>query len=273
MKKFLLTIALSCLLINSASAQTDSVEVYLIDSYATPELPHTFKLSFFTNLPTTSSIVIEDEYEYTITTELSELHKAGIDLTSLKFDDKTVNFIIINEDSLGNIFKSEIYDFDLPFEPEIESESSLISLCIFGGTIFLLPMPGYVNYDGESYFSLTKEIPVISFRSKSIKYPSGYLSLEYTHIINAPNNKFFRAGYKKIYELSFFRYLSPGITAFTNFNGHNGIAPEISLGIFTIEDTFTFYTRYRFNYKPGDSKNNIHEVYIGLYSGFLSIYL
>lgn len=255
------------------SAQTDSIEVYLIDAYATPEIPHVFKLSFFTSDLAKSKVILDERYTYDVSNELTDMHKTNIDLTGLKFDGNIVNFIILTEDADGNIFKSELFDFDLPFEPEIVEESNFLQLCLFGGTVFLLPYPGYAFFDGSSSFSLTKEIPIISFRSKSLKYPAGFLSLEYTYIFDVPAKNYLRAGYKKIFELPHIEYLSPGISLYTNFLGNNGISPEVSAGLFSFSETFTVYFRYRYNIKLGGSSGNFQEVSIGLYSAFFSFYL
>jgi hypothetical protein len=84
---------------------------------------------------------------------------------------------------------------------------------------------------------------------------------------------YFRIGYKHLIDIPGIEYVSPGINGFTNFQGFNGISPEVSLGLFKILNTFTLYTRYRYNAKPGDSGSGFHEISIGLYSGFFAIYL
>ena len=47
-------------------AQTDSIEINIIDNYVTPETPHNFILSFFTNEKTKSKIIIDNKYEYIV---------------------------------------------------------------------------------------------------------------------------------------------------------------------------------------------------------------
>lgn len=272
MKSVLYCILSTVLCANLSFSKIDSIEVYLIDAYATPELPHTFKLSFFTSDACKSRVMIENDYEYIVAEDFTEDHNIEIELTGLSFNEKIVDFVIITEDGDGNYHESEIFDFDLPYEPEIKEGSNLLTLCLFGGAVFLLPYPGYVNDGSNNFFSLTKEIPLISFRSKSYRYPAGYLSLEYTHIFETSASNFLRAGYKQIYELPQIEYISPGISLYTNFLGNSGISPEVSVGIFTIVETFTFYTRYRYNIKPGDSNGNFHEINLGLYSAFFSFY-
>lgn len=258
-------------------AQQESVpiEIFLIDAYATPELPHTFVLSFFTSEPAITKVTLENKYSFPVSEDLSEMHNLRVDLTELEFSGRTVKFTIHSTDSLGKISINDEYDFDLPFEPEIKTGSSLLTFCLFGGMIFALPAPGYVHNNSGDYFSLTKEIPLLSFRSRSFHYPAGFISFEYTYIFDAESRNFFRVGYKRLIEVGFIRYISPGLTAYTNFSGQNGISPELSFGLFTIfNNTFTIYTRYRFNYKPGgNSSENFHEANLGLYSSFFSFYL
>ena len=255
------------------NAQTDSIEVYLIDAYSTTEIPYTFKLSFYTSEPCLSKVLLENKYEYDVSTEETDLHKTEIDLSDLKFKGKTVNFVIITENETGNVFKSEVFDFDLPYEPEIKEESNFLYLCLFGGTVFLFPYPNLVIADGNSHFSLTKDIPIISLRSRSLRYPAGYFSIEYSHIFDVSKGNYLRTGYKQIFEPGVIEYISPGVTVFTNFTGNNGVAPEISFGLFRMLDSFTVYARYRYNIKPGDSSSNFNEISIGLYSSFFSLYL
>jgi len=255
--------------------EIDSIgmEVFLIDAYVKQEPPYIFILSFYTSEVCLSNVIIDDKYEYLVSNGLSEAHSAKIDITALNFLERNVNFVIETIDSLGNKYKSEEFEFDLPYEPIIKDGSSIWTLCLFAGSVFILPMPGYVNADGNNYYSLTKEIPIVSFRSKRGNYPSGYFSFEYTYIFEAEDKNYLRLGYKRIYPVDFIEYISPGVTAYTNFNGQNGISPELSVGWFTLLDTFTLYTRYRYNYKPGDSNSNFHEINLGLYTRFFSLYL
>ncbi len=256
-----------------AQDDSDSVEVYLIDSFVTPEAPHTFMLSFFTSAPAKSKVIIGNSYSYEVSTELAESHKINIDLSDLHFKEKNVPFIIQVEDSAGHQFTSEKYEFELPEETKVEGGSNFLLLCVFGAAVFGLPSPVYVKENNDDYFSLTKEIPLVSIRGGGYRYPLGYFSVEYSHIFNAPFKNFFRVGYKHIIEIPGLEYLSPGINGFTNFKGFNGISPELSVGLFRIINTFTVYARYRFNVKPGEKGSEFHEFSIGLYSSFFSLYL
>lgn len=254
-------------------SQTDPIEIYLIDAYCTREVPHKFKLSFYTSEVCKSKVILEDEYEYDVATESTDLHKAEIEIHDLAFKDNIVEFVIITETEKGGIDTSEVFDFDLPYEPKLKGGSDFLTLCLFGGAIFLLPYPNYIFYGEENLFSLTKEIPFISFRGRGTDYPSGYLSLEYTYIFDSGAPNYLRAGYKKLFELPHTEYIAPGISLFTNFSSNHGISPEFTVGLFTIKDTFTFYSRYRYNLKLNKSGQNFHEISIGLYSAFFSVYL
>ena len=271
--KTILILLFALLSIGNLFGQSDSIEVYLIDAYSTTEIPYTFKLSFYTSDTCKTKVLLEDKYEFEVSSNFTDFHKTEIDLTELDFDGKVVDFVIISETGSGEIYRSEKFDFDLPFEPQIKSGSDLFTLCLFGSAIFLLPYPSYVSDGHKSFFSLTKEIPVISFRSRSLSYPSGYISLEYTHIFDAVSPNYLRAGYKRIIELPSLEYIAPGLSFYTNFNTNQGISPELSVGLFTIKDTFTFYARYRYNIKLHTSGTNFHEISVGLYSGFFSFYL
>jgi hypothetical protein len=258
--------------LTKAQDESDSVEVYLIDSFVTPEVPHTFVLSFFTSAPAKSKVVIDKSYAYEVSNKLTESHKIDIDISKLEFKTKNVPYVILVEDSMGRQYSSEEYEFELPEEPKIQSGSNFLLLCLFGALDFGLPYPVYVKEKTGDYFSLTKEIPLISIRGSSYRYPSGYFSVEYSHIFKAPVKNFLRIGYKHIIPVPGIEYISPGLNGFTNFKGFNGISPELSLGLFRIVNTFTVYARYRFNAKPGDAGSEFHEFSIGLYSSFFSLY-
>lgn len=272
---FILSFLMSFVIVAQDSTHTDSseMEIYLVDAYVKPEPPYTFILTFYTSEVCESNVILDGRYEFVVSNGLSEAHSAKIDLTGLTFLNRNVDFVIETIDSLGNKFTSEEYEFDLPYEPVIKDGSSLWTLCLFAGSVFLIPSPAYVHADGENYFSLTKEIPVISFRSKSRNYPASYISLEYTHIFNAVHKNFARIGFKRIFVVGGIEYISPGLTAYTNFKGQNGFGAEVSLGLFSLFDTFTVYGRYRYNFKPGDSSAYFNEISLGLYTRFFSIYL
>jgi hypothetical protein len=255
-----------------STAVSDSVEIDIIDSYVTPEIPHTFMLSFFTSCDCKSKVIIDNHYNYTVSDNFADDHKIKVDLTKLEFKKRAVPYVIVVTDSLGHTYKSEQNEFYLPEQVKVQEESNFMLLCLFGGMVFALPAPSYAVQNGKGYFSLTKDIPLVSFRSKNFSYPLGYFSAEYTYIFNAPNKNLLRIGYKELIDVPGIQYVSPGISWFTNFKGFNGVGPEISLGLFRVLDTFTLYARYRYNIKPGNSKDNFQEISLGLYSSFFSIY-
>jgi hypothetical protein len=254
------------------NSDPDSVEVYIIDNYITPEKPPVLIISFFTSLPVKSKIIIDNQYEYLVSKELSENHKDSIDISNLKLKSKQIHFIVQIEDSLRRKYSSEIYEVDLPKEVEIKEESNFLLLCLLGGTVFILPSPVYVHWGGNSYFSLNKEIPLVFIRSGGFSYPTGYFSVEYSYVYHAPVRNFLRIGYKHIIEVPGIEYVSPGVNGFTNLNGFNGISPELSIGWFKIFDTFTIYSRFRYNFQPGGRNSEFSEISIGLYSGIFAIY-
>ena len=266
---------ISCLINNIDYSQEnpDSIEINIIENFVTPEPPYTFKLTFFTSADCKSKVIIDGKNTFDVSTTPAGTHEAAIDISKLNLQGEFIPFIIVVEDSLGNKFQSEPYEFELPKEVKLESESNFLLLCLFAGTVFMVPSSVFADIKGEGYFSLSKEIPLLFIRSRGYQYPAGYFSIEYSHIFNAPVKNFFRIGYKHIIQIPGIDYISPGINGFTNFKSFNGISPEVSLGLFRIANTFTLYTRYRFNAKPGETGREFHEFSIGLYSGFFAIYL
>ncbi len=254
------------------STAPDSIDITVLDSYVTPEVPHKLILTFITGKNCTSQVLIDNKYKFIVSGKLTETHNTKIDLSNLNFKTRAVPFVIIVKDSLGRTSRSDVNEFEIPREIKIKNESNFLLFCLFGGMIFVLPNPAYVYQNGKSYFSLTKEIPLVSIRSSGFTYPFGYFSGEYSHIFNAPYKNFFRLGYKQLIVVPGIQYISPGLDWFTDFKGFNGAGVELSVGWFKILNTFTVYTRYRFNFKPGESQKNFSEISLGLYSSFFSVY-
>ncbi|MBU2491151.1 MAG: hypothetical protein KJ571_00900 [Bacteroidetes bacterium] len=253
-------------------AQEGEVEIFLIDSFATPELPHVFVLSFFTTDSVTSKLVFNKKIEKEVTTELSDNHKIKFDLTDIKIDSSYIPFEIYVYDKNGIESKSETFQLFIPYKKEmvIKNDPGLLFVCL-GGIVFSLPSPTLFNYNGENYFSLVKEIPLITYYSGGYNYPDSYISMEYAYVFNAPVKNFMRLGYKQIYQIPVIEYVSPGLNLFTDFLGFNGVSPEVSIGWFKISNVFTVFSKYRYNFKPGEKTNDFHELTIGLYSDFFSI--
>lgn len=275
MKKYSCLVIMLLIFLRPTFAQESEVEVFVIDSYITQEEPHRFILSLFTTEKVTSFVMIENEYSFVVSDSLAEDHKAEIDISSYQFDSSYVKFYITGIDSTGNKFKSDTFEVVLPFKNNLQSDqnTSLLTVCCFGGIIFGLPSPTVVFNKDETFFSLVKEIPILSFYSGGYNYPSGYLSVEYAHIFNSEFNNYLRFGYKQIFDVGLIEFVSTGVSGFTTFKGFNGISPEVTIGWFKIYNAFTFYTRYRFNFQPSTSDRQFHEISIGLYSNFFSLNL
>lgn len=277
MKKILLLLFILLIYANknfasAVIAESDSTEIYLINSYVAPEKPDIFNISFVTSVPARSKLYLDNKYEFVISDTLKDSHQSEIDLAGREFSSKAVPFYIIAEDSAGNKTKSDIFELDFPVKIKVEKESNFLLLGAFFGMQFLLPTPSLVITHNNNFFALTKEIPLLAFRSSNINYPTGYFSIEYSHIFNADAGNFFRLGYKHFFETSFLEYISPGINGFTNFDGYNGYSAEISLGLFNVLNTFTVYSRYRFNTQPSHPDRDFQEISLGIYSNFFSFH-
>lgn len=254
-------------------AQEDSLEIFIIDAYVTPELPHTLELSFFSSEEVKTKIEIDNKYLIEISDTFAIDHAADINFMNYKFSKKFIPFKILSETKNGKLHVSETFELILPYEEYIETKegSEPISQILFGVFLYLLPSPSMIYTENDNYFSLTKELPIITFYSSGYNYPSGNISLEYTHVYKESINNYLRAGYKHFFPVSYLEYISPGITGFTNFNGFNGVGAEISIGLFKIYEVFTVYSRYRFNLNPSNTDQHFHEISIGLYSHFFTI--
>lgn len=272
--KYLYTIGILIVLVCADMfAQEDSLEIFIIDAYVTPELPHTLGLSFFSSEEVKSKIEIDDRYLIEISDTFAIDHAADINFMNYKFDKKFIPFKILSETKNGKLHTSETFELILPYEEYIETKegSSPIPQILFGVLLYLLPSPNMIYTESYNNFSLTKELPIITFYSSGYNYPSGNISLEYTHVYDEEIKNYFRTGYKHFIPIRYFEYISPGITGFTNFNSFNGLAAEMSLGFFKIYDVFTVYSRYRFNLNPSNTDQYFHEISIGLYSHFFTI--
>lgn len=250
---------------------SEPLEIYLIDSYCKPDSNHIFILSYYSSFPVKSKVVLENKYEFEVSNQFIELHKLRLDISKLKFNDRIVEFIIKSIDSSGNNYTSEIFDFDLPFEPQIKEGLSILNLCLLGGAIFLIPNPGLVIKESRTEWALTKEIPLLAFRN-GFNYPSSFFSFELSYLNNLDHKFNYRLGYKKIWEIKSIEFISAGISSFYNSKNKFGFAPEVTIGFYKWMESFTFYARYRFN-NFLSSNHKFHEIYLGFYSGFFSIYL
>ncbi len=256
------------------STASDSIEITVIDSYITPEIPNKFVLSFFTSDSCTSKVIINHKNTLDVSNSLSENHKIGIELNKLKLDSTAFSYQIIVYDRHGKETSSELFSVEIPDGLVIskDQDPGLFKICL-GGIIFAIPSPVYVYAKDGNHWSLSKEIPLINFYSVGYNYPSGYLSFEYSHIFESDRKNFLRFGYKQIIKVPVIKYISPGMSVFTDFKGYNGMSAEISLGLFQIQNVFTFYARYRYDFQLIKSGMDFHEISLGLYSNFFSLNL
>ncbi len=249
-------------------------EVFLIDSYVTPEIPHTFVLSFFTSDSLKSKVIIGSKHEYEVSGNFSEDHKSEINISELKFDSLFVPFVIKLQGSDGQTYSSQVFELALPktYEIKFTDTPGFLSTCCLGGIIFGLPAPNFIIKDGKSHFSLTKDIPILTYYSGGYNYPSYYLDFEYTYRFDNKES-ITRLGFKKIFIIDFIEFISPGVSYFYSFDKYHGVSPEISIGWFKISTVFTLYSNYRYNFDLKNPGDNFQEISVGLYSSFFSINL
>lgn len=268
------------LLHSTTFTQVDStaigdIEIFVIDSYITQEQPYKFFLSFFTSDSCTAKVKLLDDREYLISDKLSDNHKIEIIIANSLYQSSRLKYYVYVKDREGIEFRSQLYEVEIPKLIAIENENNLglLQVCCFGGVIFGLPSPTVVFTSNQKYFGLSKEIPIFSFYSGGYNYPIGYISAEYSHLFNSDKKNFIRVGYKHLFQIKPIEYLSLGVNYFSDFKGYNGISPEISVGLFKIQNVFTFYTRFRYNFQPDRGGTDFHEFSIGLYSNFFSLNL
>lgn len=260
------------------NAQTDTttsaVEIFIIDSYITPETPNKFVLSFFTSDSSTSKLIIMDKKIFDVSKKLSENHKIELELNKLNLDSAMIKYVVVAYDRKGNETRSEIYHVELPKELIISEEQDvgIFRICL-GGIVFAIPSPTYLLMNNEHHWSISKEIPLFSFYSVGYNYPAGYLGVEYSYVFDSDRKNYLRLGYKQIIQVPEIKYISPGLNYFTDFNGYNGLSAELSIGLFQIQNVFTFYTRYRYNFQLQNNGTGFHELSIGLFSNFFSLNL
>lgn len=252
---------------------SDSIEVFIIDSYIPPENPNRFILSFYTSLPCKTMLAIENNLIFPISNEITDNHRIEVDLSKISLNKNKVNYVIMMENEEGVKSSSEVFELELSHQEEVvESKSSYLFTCLTGGVVFLTPSITIVQSNGKTYFGLIKELPIFSFYSGGFNYPSGYVAVEYAHVPKVEKKNYFRIGYKHIFEIPKFEYLSPGLNGFTDFRGFNGVSPELSIGLLKIYNVFTLYSRYRYNFSPGKSGVDFSEFSIGLYSSFFTLH-
>ena len=261
-----------------AQDEVAEIDIFVIDSYVTPDEPHKVKLTFFTSENVKAKILFDGNDEIEVSNQFLEEHKFEMLLSKLKYDSTSIPYQIVVEDSSGIEFSSEEFDLYLPedYNLEIKNNSNFLDLCL-GGILYLIPSPTITNIDFIPTYSLTKELPIISFYGSGYNFPSSYFSLEYSYIFNTIENcsankyrNYLRVGYKYIFQTKIIKYVSPGINITTNFNEFNGISPEVSFGLFKFYETFTLYTRLRYNYNIDTGQDDFMELSIGLFTSSIS---
>jgi len=276
-----LTKLLILLIILSAkiSAQidtTDSInEINVIDSYISPESPVKFVLSFFTSDSCKTKLNLIDNSTIVVSNSFGVNHKVELELNKLKIDSSKIKYQIIASNKYGKETISDIYEVELPKKLVISDDQNpgLFRVCCLGGIIFGIPSPTYVSMNNRSYAAISKEVPLFSLYSSGYNYPAGYFGVEYSYIFNSQLKNFFRFGYKQIIQIPWIKYISPGVNLFSDFLGYNGLGAEISIGLFQVQNVFTIYTRYRYNFQLKKEGLDFHEISIGLYSNFFSFNL
>ncbi len=270
MRNILLFITIILFSIN-VKAQ-EEFEFFVIDSYVTFEKPHVFHLMFLTTSEAKTKVIIDNNYEFEISDSLTTEHNFELDLSKYKFDSLFIPFYLIAIDAEGKEYKSEKNEFELPelIEVPVNSESNIFTTVCLGSVIFLTPSVGVEFHDGDKYFNISKELPIISFYGTGYNYPAGYVSVEYSYTPKANDKNRLRLGYKHIFRVSGIEYISPGATVYSNLMGNNGFGIEINFGLFKFYESFTLYTRYRYNFIPGESSKDFSEINLGLYSNFFS---
>lgn len=273
--KYILTFIIWIVLIAGSFAQPvvhNFKEIFIIDSFISPQKPYKFKLSFFTDQNYKSKLVLDSENIFPISEQLVDEHKSEIELTDYEFDSLFVPYYVLLIDSTGKEFRTETYHVEYPYQEEIKVSKleSLLSICA-GSVVFFIPSIGAELSSSEELFSLSKELPLFAFYSGGFNYPTGYLGLEYSYTFKAKEQNKLRFGYKQIFEVSGIEFISPGVSLITNFKGGNGIAPEASIGLFKFNSAMTLYARYRYNVYFSNAFSNFHDVSIGIYSHFFSL--
>lgn len=280
MKSIRVFIIFITVFLTTTYSQVDStaygkIEIFVIDSYITPDQPYKFTLSFFTSDSCTSKLLLLNDKEYVVNERLNDNHKIEIVLNENLYKGGKIKYFIFVKDRDDLESRSQLYEVEIPHTIIMENDKDLglLQVCCFGGIIFGLPSPTLIMKNNVKYWGLSKEIPIFSFYSGGYNYPIGYIGAEYTYVFNTDKNNFLRVGYKHLFQIEPAEYVSVGLNYFSDFKGYNGISPEISIGLFRIQNVFTFYTRYRYNFQPDRGGTDFHEFSIGLYSNFFSLNL
>jgi len=254
-------------------SKQDSIEVYLIDSFVPPENPDIFVVSFYTSDTCLSSALIDGKHNIIISETFTDNHRSEIDISKYIFMNNKVEFLLITIDAEGNIYQSEKYEFTIPVDKVVQAHGSNFISCLLGSLVFLTPSPTLILVKKEQYFSLSKDLPIVAFYSGGFNYPKSYLFGGYSYVIKFNDPSILRFGYKYLIEIPYFEFISPGLSAFSNLKGYNGLSSEITIGLFKFYSVFTLTTGGRYNFKPGTTDSEFWEFNIGLFSSFFTLHL
>jgi hypothetical protein len=257
------------------NAQTSEPEfdIYLIDSYVTPEKPNKVVISFITGDSTKSKIIFKNSEEFVVSENFAETHKFEIEFEKLGIIGTKILFDIIAENKAGIIetLENNLIEISEGLKIGDESDSGLFQTCCIGSVIFLFPSASVSISENNSYFGISKELPLFSFYSKGYNYPVGYIGVEYSYFFNAQEKHRLNIGYKHIFTLNYIKFISIGANYSTLFGGRHYFAPELTAGLFQIENVFTVYLRYRYLQPFSANHSKVHFLSIGLYSHFFSL--
>lgn len=282
MKHFLRTVFVCALVLAgqpSLFAQSDSVEVFVIESFVSAENPGVFQITFNTSIPCKSKVLIANKFTVPVSDTLTDTHKKSIDISKFHFDSLNTTFKAVLTDANGHVQESDAFEIQLPEREEktVEVKGGGLTSCFLGGLIYLIPNPTLniltENNKLKSYWGVSKELPIFSRYEGGYNFPESFISAEYSYIPQFDHKNYIRLGYKKLFETGVGDFLVIGLNGFSNFRGSNGISPDVSWGLFEIKDGFTLYIRYRYNTDFSKPRMEFSEVSLGLYSWFFSAHL
>lgn len=119
---------------------SDSIEVFIIDSYIPPENTNKFILSFYTSEACKTKLVLENSLVLPISEELTDNHRIEVDLARINVKKNKANYVIQMENAEGVKSTSELFEIEFSRADElIESKSSYLFTCLAGGIVFLTP--------------------------------------------------------------------------------------------------------------------------------------
>ena len=191
MIKSILLILLLSVSLSFAQDEISEIDIFVIDSYVTPDEPHKVMLTFFTSENVKANILFNGNDEIEVTSEYLEEHKFEMLLSKLNYDSTSIPYTIIVENNSGVKSTSDEFDLYLPdeYNLEIKNNSNFIDLCL-GGILYLIPSPTVLNYYPSMLnYALTKELPIISFYGGGYNFPNSYISLEYSYLFDLLNWK------------------------------------------------------------------------------------